>query len=506
MAGFMRLHRMGLVRFATQVEVVSPATADREALSRRIGELKADGATALYDAVWTGVRLVADAPGTGLRAVFVITDGKDEGEGPPGTPGSALRLEPLRQALATAGVPLFILGLGPAAERDLLESLATESGGKAVFAARPEEVEAILDRLIAPLYAARGVSYVSPRPAPDGTRRQVEATALSGATWHGTYRAPRQEAVLWRWPVAASWATNGGRRRAACGVGALSPAGTWALAAAPLTLLHGDGAVAAAGMEDPGIRVERARSLDDGSGWLFAGTLAARFSREAGELRSDKEAPHDTVAVSPGGSYLLRLVIPTAGASTRLETVQTGSDVPLWSVPCPGPNCDRLAGAAVSDDGVVLINQTGTLYRIDANGNMLPSRPQLFFSPVSLTADGRLAAAVVWQERHGGAPRALLLDSALRDVLTLSVQAADADVPPLAVVSPAGKYFAVLDDTRLRGLALDAPAGERPAWRVLAYPTPTPAPCERTLQLDDKGRVLVSDGDSLTLLRGLSEP
>lgn len=498
--------RIGLVRFATQVEVASPATADRETLRQRIGALRADGATALYDAVWTGVRLVVDPPGAGLRVALVITDGKDEGEGPPGTPGSALRLEPLRQALATAGVPLFILGLGPAAERDLLASLAADSGGRAAFAARPEEVGAILDSLLMPLFAARSVSYLSPRPAPDGTRRRVEAAASSGATWRGAYRAPRQEALLWRWPVAAPEAPSGGRRRAACGVGALSPAGTWALAFAPLTLLRGDGAVAATAAQGPAIRAERARVLDDGSGWLFGGTQSARFSLESQAVQPDPRPLADLVAVSPGGTHLLRLARPAAGEPTRLEVVKAGSDVPLWFVTCPGPNCDRLAGAAVSDDGAVLFNQTGTLHRIDASGNMLPARPEIFFGPVSLAADGRLAAAVVWQERRGSAPRALLLDPSLRDVLALPVQAADADVPPLAALAPGGRYFAVLDDTRLRGLALDAPAGERPAWRVLAHPGPTPTPCERTLQLDDRGRVLVSDGESLTLLRGLSEP
>jgi hypothetical protein len=57
--------------------------------------------------------------------------------------------------------------------------------------------------------------------------------------------------------------------------------------------------------------------------------------------------------------------------------------------------------------------------------------------------------------------------------------------------------------------ALEPPAeesGATPArpWRVLGHPAPAPAPCERTLQVDDSGHVLVSDGDSLTLLRGFA--
>jgi hypothetical protein len=326
-----------------------------------------------------------------------------------------------------------------------------------------------------------------------------------------------------------------------CGVGALSPEGSWALAFAPLTLLHGDGTAAGTVADVPPFRTERARVLDDSSGLLFGGTASTMFSVEPHGVEPASAPPRTVllvprasarnwVAVSPGGSAALRFVPASGGVPARIEAVDAVTDTPLWSVACPGSACDRLAGAAVSDSGAALINQTGALYRIEANGTLSPGRPEVFYGPLSLSADGRRAAAVVWQGSRGsasgasrqapgtasgasrqtpgtGAPQALLLDEALRPVETLPVQAANADVPPVAALSPSGRYLAVIDDVRLVGTSLlDSAAAGRLTWRTLGRPAAPPGPCERTLQVDDLGRVLVSDGDGLTLLRGFSAP
>ncbi|MFI5400151.1 MAG: VWA domain-containing protein [SAR324 cluster bacterium] len=531
--------RMALVRFSSAVEVLLPPTPDRPALADRIATLRADGATALYDAVWAGVGQVQSAPGAGLRAVILLTDGKDEGEGPRGTPGSAMRLEPLRQKLLAARIPVFILGLGNEVERDVLDALAAASGGRAFYADDAGGIPGLLDTVARTLTAVREIRYISPRPALDGSPRIVEGSVAGRAEWRLTYTAPTDAELLWRWPVSGQAARAGERRRAMCGVGALSSAGTWALAFAPLTLLHGDGSPAGTLADVPPFRSERARMLEDGSGLLFGGTASASFSVDTNGapqalartgLLDPRASARNWVAVSPGGSAALRFLPAGSGAPARIEAIRAVTGTPLWSVPCPGSACDRLAGAAVSDDGAALINQTGALYRIAVDGTLSPARPEVFFGPVSLSADGRRAAAVVWQgmggtvpgasrhapggnpggSRHApgiGTPSALLLDEALRPVVTLPVQAADADVPPVAALSPNGLFLAVMDDLRLVGTSLldSAWAGQR-TWRTLGRPHPPPGPCERTLQVDNLGQVLVSDGDGLTLLRGFSAP
>ena len=499
--------RVALVRFSSAVEVALPLGADRAALGARIAALRADGATALYDAVWAGIEQVRSAPGPGLRAVLLITDGKDEGEGPEGTPGSALRLEPLRQRLLGAHIPVFILGLGQAVDRAVLDALAAASGGRAFYADEAGNLRGLLDTVADTLLTVQALQYISPRPAPDGSERVVVGTRTGGAAWRLTYSAPTDRAVLWRWPVWAPAARPGERRRAMCGVGALSPEGGWALAFAPLTVLHGDGSPAGSGADMPPFRAERARMLEDGSGRLFGGTASTPFSAAPGGAGQAPQGPRNWVALSPSGATALRFVPAGEGIAAKVEAVSAAGDTPLWSVACPGSGCDRLAGAAISDDGAALINQTGVLYRIAADGKVSAGRPEVFFAPVSLSADGRLGAAVVWQgPRGGGGARALLLDEALRPLETLAVQAASADVPPVAAVSANGRFAAVLDDTRLVGTVLDSvPAGRR-VWRTLGRPAAPPAPCERTVQVDGLGHVLVSDGDALTLLRGLAEP
>ncbi|MFI5400347.1 MAG: VWA domain-containing protein [SAR324 cluster bacterium] len=509
--------RVALVRFSTAVEVLLPPTGDRAALAGRIATLRADGATALYDAVWAGVEQVRSAPGAGLRAVILLTDGKDEGEGPQGTPGSALRLEPLRQKLLGARIPVYILGLGNEVERDVLETLAAASGGRAFYADDADGIPGLLDSVARTLTAVREIQYVSPRPALDGAPRVVAGTLSGRAAWRLSYTAPTDASMLWRWPVSGPAAGAGERRRAMCGVGALSPEGSWALAFAPLTLLRGDGSPAVTLADVPPFRIERARVLEDGSGLLFGGTASTLFSVEpSGALQA---LAGNWVAASPGGSAALRFLPASSSAPAKIEALRMVTGAPLWSVACPGSACDRLAGAAVSDDGAALINQTGALYRIAADGTLSPARPEVFFGPVSLSADGRRAAAVVWQGTRArvagasraapgtGAPSALLLDEALRPVVTLAVQAADADAPPVAALSPNGLFLAVIDDMRLVGTSLldSAWEGQR-TWRTLGRPRFPPGPCERTLQVDDLGQVLVSDGDGLTLLRGFSAP
>jgi hypothetical protein len=504
--------RIALVRFSSDVEVALPLTADREALAARIAALRADGATALYDAVWAGVEQVRSAPGAGLRAVILLTDGKDEGEGPEGTPGSALRLEPLRQRLLGARIPVFILGLGKAVDRDVLETLAAGSGGRVFYADRAGDLRALLDTVAGTLLSVRAIQYVSPRPAPDGSERVVAGPGTGSAAWRLTYTAPAERAVLWRWPVSAPAAGAGERRRAMCGVGALSPEGRWALAAAPVTLLRGDGSPAGTAADLPPFRAERARVLDDGSGLLFGGAASTLFSAEPAGVEQAPQPPRDWAAISPDGAAALRFVPAGAGvpaqAQATVQAVDAVTDTVLWSLPCPGSACDRLAGAAIGNDGDALLNQTGALYRVSAAGKLSAARPEVFYGPVSLSADGRRGAAVVWQSpRTRGAPHAVLLDEALRTVESLPVQAANADLPPVSAVSADGRFWVVLDDAQLVGTALGeaAPGGAR-AWRPLGRPAAPPAPCERTVQVDNRGHVLVSDGDALTLLRGLEVP
>ena len=102
--------QVALVQFSTEARVLSPATTDRDLLERAIGSLRADGRTALGDAI-------AFAVETGLSAV----ESAPEGEKPPlsilllsdgaNTDG---RYEPLEAAAIASEfrIPIYAVALG----------------------------------------------------------------------------------------------------------------------------------------------------------------------------------------------------------------------------------------------------------------------------------------------------------------------------------------------------------------------------------------------------------
>jgi hypothetical protein len=149
----------------------------------------------------------------------------------------------------------------------------------------------------------------------------------------------------------------------------------------------------------------------------------------------------------------------------------------------------------VADDGTALVNLTGVLQRVQPDGTPGPMRRETFFPQVSLSADGRLGAAVVWRP----APKiALLLDAGLRTVAELPLRSYLDSVPAVAAVSPDGRWFAARDDFRVQVLDLTTRR-----TLTIALPRLRPAAtCALTLAVDRRGRVLTGDGASIFLLAG----
>ena len=75
----------------------------------------------------------------GRKVVVLLSDGHDENN--PGTgPGSARTQDDVFAALRETNTMIYPIGLGPRADRELLERLAAESGGVAFF---PEDVSSL---------------------------------------------------------------------------------------------------------------------------------------------------------------------------------------------------------------------------------------------------------------------------------------------------------------------------------------------------------------------------
>lgn len=153
---------MALVAFGSQVDLGEPFpqidltreidfTNDKDALSALIAGLEArDEWTALYDAVFKGVRMTSRQP-AGNRAVIVLTDGHEDA--PPGDElgGSTLDREaPISEAVRY-GIPVFAIGLGSEIDQTYLSEVALRTGGTYTSTQDSEALtglfESVLERL-----------------------------------------------------------------------------------------------------------------------------------------------------------------------------------------------------------------------------------------------------------------------------------------------------------------------------------------------------------------------
>jgi Ca-activated chloride channel family protein len=176
-AGKSEQDEMSVVRFVSRdrIELMQDFTRDRNALVNALDEMYLEGgATALIEAMHvTAETVVARTPGEERRrALVVITDG---GERDPGA-----NLEELLKYLRRHNVAVFVFALTDAADdgafkqvkggrrgsRELLNRLARETGGHAVFPKKPAEfataADALNSRLRMPRYT---LGYVSPADA-----------------------------------------------------------------------------------------------------------------------------------------------------------------------------------------------------------------------------------------------------------------------------------------------------------------------------------------------------
>jgi Ca-activated chloride channel homolog len=163
--------KLAVVVFADQSVVAHDLTQDRDAVLQTIAEYKAEGGTALYDALCDSFSLLKPVPGR--RAVVVLTDGRDENN--PGTaPGSTRRWDDVTRALQESEVTVFTVGLGTKIDPERLTALAKASGGQAYFPAEVAELTGQFQRVTENLRHRYVISYTSTNPRRDGAWRTVE--------------------------------------------------------------------------------------------------------------------------------------------------------------------------------------------------------------------------------------------------------------------------------------------------------------------------------------------
>jgi Ca-activated chloride channel family protein len=159
-----------LVDFDTEVRVTRYPQRDFPRMVERIRSRKADGRTALYDAL--GVYLDGASSQSGRPILVIYSDGADS--------GSQLTFKDAIELLRASQVTVYAIGLlensGSARlqSRMNLETLAATTGGMALFPHTIEELDSFYERILREIRGQYQLGYVSTNTATDGRWRSVD--------------------------------------------------------------------------------------------------------------------------------------------------------------------------------------------------------------------------------------------------------------------------------------------------------------------------------------------
>ena len=179
---------LGILVFNSSINTLSSLKrvnrADKDALTRQIDAVRANGGTAFHDAVYEAVKQLQGA--SGRKVVIALTDGKDEGS-----------RRSVDQAITFAKdnhIPVYTVGLGSGRDIDTsrLRKLAEETGGEFHQTPTADQLAELYRKIAEELQNEYVLSYISPTPDLDGTQREVVVNIEHGG---GTLSTNRPYAV-----------------------------------------------------------------------------------------------------------------------------------------------------------------------------------------------------------------------------------------------------------------------------------------------------------------------
>ncbi len=183
--------QVAVVAFDSKVATVQPFTSDKVTLRRAIDGIELGNCTAWYDGIYDSVSLIT--PLQGRRSVVLLSDGIDCREDPERRQlglGSRHTLDEAIAAARKAEIPVYAIGLGAQISTEVglegydeakLSRSARESGGKYFHSPGAAELKALYRQLSEEMQKEYVVTYRSPRPHYDGTRRNIGVTVSTRA-------------------------------------------------------------------------------------------------------------------------------------------------------------------------------------------------------------------------------------------------------------------------------------------------------------------------------------
>ena len=162
-----------LMAFNDRVTSYTPFTNMHELVGSFARAIRAEGSTALYDALLYGYRQLANVEDAReRRVIFLLTDGDDQ--------ASRNALQPALDRVRNGGVTIFALGQGEALDdgdlREVLRDMAEQTGGEAFFEEDKNKLDAAFAQIAAAMRALYLVSYRPTNPTRGWHEIEVEAT------------------------------------------------------------------------------------------------------------------------------------------------------------------------------------------------------------------------------------------------------------------------------------------------------------------------------------------
>lgn len=174
-----------VMTFSDVIDSTSFASGDLSPLREKILASRAAGGTALYDAL-------VDAAGRlraleGKKALLLLSDGRDQGMDGYG-PGSAHTFEDALESVQRSEVMVYSVGLGKDLEaeldfrrrrslREILETLAAESGGRSFMVRREGGLREVFRRVAQEVRLQYSLGYAPTNRRRDGAWRAVSVRA-----------------------------------------------------------------------------------------------------------------------------------------------------------------------------------------------------------------------------------------------------------------------------------------------------------------------------------------
>ena len=168
-----------LVAFDRDVRIAQGFTADQAALERAIRSTTAAGSTSLYNAIYVSLRelrknRVATERDVRRQAVVVVSDGEDT--------SSLVDFDEVLDLARRSETAIYAIGLRSKSDtRDkafkeadhVLRQLAQETGGRAFFPARVEDLAGVYSQIADELASQYVLGYISKNSRRDGAWRRI---------------------------------------------------------------------------------------------------------------------------------------------------------------------------------------------------------------------------------------------------------------------------------------------------------------------------------------------